>query len=81
MIKESSFKIGSHNIQGDVVLAPMVSISDMPYRLLTRRMGNALSWTAFVNAQEVLFGRQHRLNDRLNYDEFRKTDHVSTLWQ
>lgn len=47
----------------------MVGISDKPYRLLTRRMGNALSWTAFVNAQEVVLGHPHRLEHRLAYDD------------
>jgi nifR3 family TIM-barrel protein len=65
----TDFFIKNIAIHGDVILAPMVSISDMPYRLITRRLGNALSWSAFVNAQEVIFGHPHRLKDRLQFEE------------
>ncbi len=65
----SDFSIKNISIHGDVILAPMVSISDMPYRLITRQLGNALSWSAFVNAQEVIYGHPHRLNDRLKFSE------------
>jgi nifR3 family TIM-barrel protein len=65
----SDFLIKNIMIYGDVILAPMVSISDMPYRLITRKLGNALSWSAFVNAQEVIYGHPHRLKDRLQFIE------------
>ncbi len=66
---DSHFCIGDIKVNGNVILAPMVGISDMPYRILTRSMGNALSWTAFVNAQEVIYGHPHRLEDRISYKE------------
>lgn len=66
---DNNFLIKDIPIHGDVILAPMVSISDLPYRRITRQLGNALSWSAFVNAQEVLFGHPHRLQDRLQFDE------------
>lgn len=50
----------------------MAGISDMPYRLLTRDMGNALSWTAFVNSTEVIGGHPHRMDDRLSYSDSEK---------
>ena len=64
---DTGFTIGNFQIEGDVILAPMAGISDLPYRLLTRSFGNALSWTAFVNATEVIGGHPHRLDDRLTY--------------
>lgn len=51
-----------------LILAPMVGISDYPYRSLTRELGNAVSWTSFVNAKEVVYGHPHRLHDRLWFD-------------
>lgn len=63
----TGFYIGSFHINGDVILAPMAGISDMPYRLLIRRFGNTLSWTAFVNSNEVIGGHPHRLADRLTF--------------
>jgi len=68
----AGFHIINFLIRGDVVLAPMAGISDMPYRLLTRDMGNALSWTAFVNSTEVIGGHPHRLDDRLKYSDVEK---------
>ncbi len=64
---KKGFAIAGIEISGDVILAPMTGISDMPYRLLTRKFGNSLSWTAFVNSTEVIGGHPHRLNDRLTY--------------
>ncbi len=61
----SSFKIGKLLIAGNVILAPMVGISDYPYRTITKKFNNAISWTSFVNAKEVVSGHPHRLRDRL----------------
>jgi len=66
-LHSTGFYLGSFHIPGDVILAPMAGISDMPYRLLTRRFGNTLSWTAFVNSTEVIGGHPHRLADRLTF--------------
>jgi tRNA-dihydrouridine synthase B len=53
-----SFKIGAIPIHGDIVLAPMDGFTDSPFRLLCRELGSAVSYTEFVNVDEIAFARQ-----------------------
>ncbi|MEM7183426.1 MAG: tRNA dihydrouridine synthase DusB [Spirochaetota bacterium] len=46
-------RIGDVKIDGRVILSPMAGISDSPYRLLTRKMGSAFSFTEFVSADGI----------------------------
>ena len=46
-------QIGNVKIDGKVILSPMAGISDSPYRLLTRQMGSAFSFTEFVSADGI----------------------------
>jgi tRNA-dihydrouridine synthase B len=54
--KDPSFFIGDIPVYGDRILAPMDGFSDVPYRTMCRRYGSALSYTAFVNAMELIHG-------------------------
>jgi tRNA-dihydrouridine synthase B len=49
-----TFSIGDLPIHGDLILAPMDGITDLPFRGLCRRLGSAFSVTEFVNALDVL---------------------------
>jgi tRNA-dihydrouridine synthase B len=49
-----TFSIGDLPIYGDLILAPMDGITDLPFRGLCRRLGSAFSVTEFVNALDVL---------------------------
>jgi nifR3 family TIM-barrel protein len=53
---EPTFFIGHIPVYGERILAPMDGFSDVPYRTLCRRFGSALSYTAFVNAMELIHG-------------------------
>ncbi|HEX9013593.1 MAG TPA: tRNA-dihydrouridine synthase family protein, partial [Anaerolineaceae bacterium] len=53
------FSVGSIPVYGDLILAPMDGVTDMPFRALVREMGSAMSYTGFVNAQEILAGSPH----------------------
>ena len=44
-----AFSIGFLPIYGQLILAPMDGISDPPFRLITRRLGSALSLSEFIN--------------------------------
>lgn len=48
------FHIGPIPVTGDLVLAPMSGFSDLPFRSLCRKFGSSLSYTAFINAMDVL---------------------------
>lgn len=45
-------------IHGRVILAPMDGFSDMPFRLLCRELGSAMSYTEFVNVDELAATRK-----------------------
>ncbi len=55
-MKDAPLRIGNVAIEGDLILAPMDGVTDMPFRVLTRRLGSAMSYTEFVNAQDVIRG-------------------------
>lgn len=63
-----SFHIGSVPIYGRTILSPMDGFSDQPFRSLARRLGSAMGYTEFVNAQDVLYGHPH-LEQRLAFLE------------
>ncbi|TAH49781.1 MAG: tRNA dihydrouridine synthase DusB [Chloroflexota bacterium] len=56
-------------IFGDAILAPMDGFSDLPFRLICRELGSAMSYTEFTNADGIL---QKKLPDsvahRLKFD-------------
>ena len=43
-------------IRGDLILAPMDGVSDVPFRTLCRRFGSSMSYTGFVNAISLIQG-------------------------
>ncbi len=40
-------------VYGDVILAPMDGFSDLPFRLICRELGSAMSYTEFVSVDEL----------------------------
>jgi tRNA-dihydrouridine synthase B len=53
-LRPANFFIGEIPVYGDLVLAPMDGFSDLPFRSLVRELGSALSYTEFINIQDVL---------------------------
>jgi len=51
-----AFWVGSIPIMGRLILAPMDGVTDLPFRVMTRRLGSAMSYTEFINAIDVLNG-------------------------
>jgi nifR3 family TIM-barrel protein len=49
-----AFWVNQVPVYGRLVLSPMDGISDHPFRLLTRRLGSAMSYTEFINTLDVL---------------------------
>jgi tRNA-dihydrouridine synthase B len=68
MIRAPAFHVGGIPIYGDLILAPMDGISDPPFRLFTRRMGSAMSYTEFINAIDVV-GESRFLKRRIAFSE------------
>ena len=61
-----NFSIGEIPIFGDLVLAPMDGFSDLPFRSLVRELGSAVSYTEFINIQDVL-SQKKSLEFQLRY--------------
>jgi nifR3 family TIM-barrel protein len=45
-------------IYGDAILSPMDGFSDLPFRLICRELGSAMSYTEFVNVDELAATRK-----------------------
>jgi nifR3 family TIM-barrel protein len=61
------FQIGPIPVFGDVILAPMDGISDLPFRVLTRQMGSSVNITGFVNTDDIL-RNSHNLKTQLAFN-------------
>ncbi len=71
MTKTPTFYIGDIPIYGDLLLAPMDGISDLPMRGLCRRLGSAMTITEFINALDVLEDHP-RYHHRLAHEPFHR---------
>jgi nifR3 family TIM-barrel protein len=47
------FSVRHIPIFGDIILAPMDGFSDLPFRLICRELGSAMSYTEFVSVDEL----------------------------
>jgi nifR3 family TIM-barrel protein len=65
------FTIGSIPIQGDLILAPMDGITDLPFRGICRRLGSAMSVTEFINTIDVVENNT-RYMPRLTFKPFHR---------
>ena len=50
---EPSFYVRELPIYGDRILSPMDGYSDLPFRLICRELGSSMSYTEFVNVDEL----------------------------
>jgi nifR3 family TIM-barrel protein len=55
-VRTVSFYVRDVPIYGDVILAPMDGYSDLPFRVLCREYGSAMSYTEFVAVEAVIHG-------------------------
>lgn len=67
---EPSFHIREIPIYGDVILSPMDGYSDLPFRSVCRTLGSAMSYTEFVNVDELQgrHGGSRRTQQKLVFD-------------
>ncbi len=69
--KTASFFVKNIPVYGDLILAPMDGVSDLPFRSLMRELGSAMSYTEFINAIDVINGSPD-LTRRLSYYDFER---------
>lgn len=63
-----TFYIGPVPIYGDLILAPMAGYSDVPFRLLCREMGSAISYTPCI-PDDALTAKGHHHDRLLDFRE------------
>jgi nifR3 family TIM-barrel protein len=51
---QPAFTVRDVPVYGDLILSPMAGFSDMPFRLICREYGSAMSYTEFVAAEAIL---------------------------
>lgn len=51
---EPVFHVGKVPVYGDLILSPMDGFSDLPFRLMCRELGSAMSYTEFISALDIL---------------------------
>ncbi len=68
---QKCFSVGDIPVFGNLILAPMDGLSDLPFRSLARRLGSAMSYTEFINCLDVINGHPY-LQQRLSYYPFER---------
>src|SRR3972149_4999989 len=58
---EPSFFIRNIPVYGDMILSPMAGFSDIPFRLICREFGMAMSYTEVISMDGVLWGNEKTL--------------------
>ena len=56
-----SLKIGSVRLKNRVFLAPMVDVTDLPYRLICRKQGAEIAYTEMINIGAILHENEKTL--------------------
>lgn len=49
-------KLGKHELGFPVILAPMAGVTDLPYRVICKRLGCDLTYTEMVSAKGLFYG-------------------------
>ncbi len=64
-------RIGSHTIENGILLAPMEDVTDLPFRLICKRMGADIVYTEFVNSDGLVRGNAKTRNKMVFTEEER----------
>ncbi len=64
-------KIGNQTISGNVFLAPMAGVTDLPFRLMCKKMGCGMVYTEMVSAKGLYYG-DYKTEELLAIDEREK---------
>jgi nifR3 family TIM-barrel protein len=67
MLPTRSFKIGPHVIDPPFLLAPMASVSEMPFRVLALEMGAGLATTELISANGIFY-KNRRTRQYMTFD-------------
>jgi tRNA-dihydrouridine synthase B len=65
------FKIGSINVKNRVLLAPMLDITDLPYRLLCKELGAGIVYTEMLHVEAIKNGGK-KIRDKMKFSELER---------
>src|SRR3972149_6577951 len=71
MMPTPNFHVRDIAVYGDVILSPMDGFSDLPFRLICRELGSAMSYTEFVSVDELV-GKVKKTHRKLKFDPSEK---------
>ena len=54
-------KIGNVELEGNIILAPMAGVTDLPFRLLCKEQGADLICTEMVSAKGILYNNKNTI--------------------
>ena len=70
-LMQTVFYVRDIPVYGDLILSPMDGFSDLPYRLICREYGSAMSYTEFTSCEAILRDARPALR-QLDYDPSEK---------
>ena len=60
-------RIGPHQLENNLILAPMAGVTDRPFRMLCKRMGAGMAVSEMVASNSLLYGSE-KTRRRANHD-------------
>ncbi len=68
MKQDRTWSIGNITLDGNLILAPMAGVTDLPFRLLCKEQGADLIYTEMVSAKGIMYNNKNT-EDLLRIDE------------
>jgi tRNA-dihydrouridine synthase B len=73
------FSIGRHRIELPFLLAPMASVSEMPFRVIAREMGAGLATTELISSSGIFY-KNRRTRQYMTFDRARERPYSLQLF-
>ncbi len=71
VIKLIDMKIADLNIPGNILLAPMSNVTNLPFRLMCRKYGASLTYSEMISADAVVYGNEKTIYRGMSCDHER----------
>ena len=74
-------KIGNVELENNIILAPMAGVTDLPFRMITKKYGNpGLVCNEMVSSKAICFHDEKTLK-MLNCTRGKKTNFHANFWK
>ena len=71
--------IGNITLKGNLILAPMAGVTDLPFRLLCKEQGADLVYTEMISAKGIYYNNKNTAK-LWEIDEKEETGIVTAFW-